>query len=89
MLNKIQQGLLAKALETMVLSKQLELVRGRGMGDAMGPWVHPERLTGSSPPSTTSYRPLPIGGAYPGEELPMAEAELCGPTPQTPWEQLA
>ena len=50
-LSETQQQLLANALDTMVLSKQLELVRGHGMGDAMGLWVHPEKLTGSSPAS--------------------------------------
>ena len=50
-LSETQQQLLANALESTVLSKQLELVRGHGMGGAMGPWVHPERLTGSSPAS--------------------------------------
>ena len=48
-LSETQQQLLANALETTVLSKQLKLVRGHGMRDAMRPWVLPERLTGSSP----------------------------------------
>lgn len=50
-LSETQQELLANGLETTVLSKQLELVRGHGMGEAMGPWVLPERVTGSSPAS--------------------------------------
>lgn len=39
-LSETQQQLLVKALETTVLSNQLELVRGPGLGDAVGPWVH-------------------------------------------------
>lgn len=44
-LSETQQQLLAKALETTVLSKQLELVRRHGIGDAVGPWVHPGRFS--------------------------------------------
>lgn len=36
-LSETQQQLLANALETTVLSKQLELVRGHGMGMPWGP----------------------------------------------------
>lgn len=44
-LSETQQQLLATSLETTVLSKQLELVRGHGTGDALGPWVHLGRFT--------------------------------------------
>lgn len=39
-LSETQQQLLAKAVEMKALSKPLELVRGHGLGNALGPWVH-------------------------------------------------
>ncbi|XP_076419732.1 gasdermin-D-like [Peromyscus maniculatus bairdii] len=98
-LTETQQKLLAEALETRMLLKQLELVRGHGPGDVAGaPWVHPGRLTlacaaeaWGSGYRSTPYNlspPLLVGGADLGAEHPMAGAELCVPAPQPPREQL-
>lgn len=93
-LSETQQQLLAKALETTVLSKQLELVRGHGLGDAMGPWVHQGRLTQAGAASLglklqaasiTSYSPLLVGEARLGTEHPVAGAEFCVPAHRAPW----
>lgn len=94
MLSETQQLLLAKALETTVLSKQLELVRGHGLGDAVGPWVHRGRLTQAGAASLglklqaasiTSYSPLLVGEAHLEREHPVGGTEFCVPALRAPW----
>lgn len=93
-LSEAQQLLLAQALETTVLSKQLTLVRGHGLGDAVGPWVHRARLTRAGAASLglklqatsiTSYSPLLVGEARLERELPVAGTEICVPALRAPW----
>ena len=71
-----------------------ELVRGHGLGDAMGPWVHQGRLTQAGAASLglklqaasiTSYSPLLVGEARLGTEHPVAGAEFCVPAHRAPW----
>lgn len=90
-LSETQQQLLAKALETTVLSKQLELVRGHGLGECLGA-LGTSRLAGPASlrfqlqaASITSYPPLLVGEAHLEKEHPMAGAVFCVPDLPGPW----